>query len=164
MTVFAGSISNRAAAVLAAIVALVFSSPSHAFDLSLEPTRSALRVTLAEDFVHANGSLVVSARYGGAWGVRAGVWTHATGFEGGKPSGFAGANYMWTYGSWRAEFGTVWIDKTSDLNGTHWDFDVAAAYDLSNRWYLEWRHYSHGRKLGIAKDKSNDGWNLIPLY
>jgi len=161
MTVITGRASSRVAAILVVIGALAFSLPAGALDLSLDPTRSALRLTVAEDFVHAKGSVVVSARYGGAWGVRAGVWTHATGFEGGKPTGFAGANYMWTYGNWRAEFGTVWIDKTSDLNGTHWDFDVAAAYDLSDRWFVEWRHYSHGRKLGIAENKPNDGWNLI---
>jgi len=153
--------ARKALAVLVQLGALVFSVPSHALDLSLEETKPALRLTVAEDFVHALGSVLASARYGGAWGVRIGLWTHATGFEGGRPAGFAGANYMWTYGRWRAEFGTVWIDKTSDLNGTHWDFDVAAAYHLSGRWFLEWRHYSHGRKLGIAKDKANDGWNLI---
>jgi hypothetical protein len=163
MTVLAGLSAYRATAILGVTGALAFSAPTQALDLSLDPTRSALRVTVAEDFVHAKGSVVVSARYGGAWGVRAGFWTHATGFEGGKPSGFVGADYMWTYGSWRAELGTVWIDKTSDLNGTHWDFDVAVAYDISERWFVEWRHYSHGRKLGIAANEANDGWNLIGM-
>jgi len=29
--------------------------------------------------------------------------------------------------------------------------------------FVEYRHYSHGRKAGIAKDASNDGWNLIGI-
>jgi hypothetical protein len=156
-------LSTRVVAGLCLGAALLFSTPSPALDLSPDETKTALRLSVAEDFIHARGSVVVSVRYGGAWGVRAGFWARTTDFEGGAPNVFAGANYMWTYGNWHAEFGTVWIDKTSDFNGTHWDFDVAVTYDLSDRAFVEWRHYSHGRKLGIKKDAANGGWNLIGI-
>jgi hypothetical protein len=141
--------------------ALLFSAPARAVNLGLDETKPALRLTVAEDLVHAKGSVVVSARYGGAWGVRAGFWARTTGFEGDAPNVLAGVNYMWTVGRVRAELGAVWIDKTNDLNGTHLDFDAALAFDLTERVFLEYRHYSHGKKAGIAKDASNDGWNLF---
>jgi hypothetical protein len=136
-------------------------APARALDLQLDETRPGLRLSVAEDFVHAVGSVVVSGRYGGAWGVRAGFWARDSDAEGDAPTKFAGVDYMWTYGNWHAELGTVWIDKTNGLNGTHWDFDVALAYDLSDRIFVEYRHYSHGKKLGIKRDAANSGWNLI---
>ncbi len=141
--------------------ALLFSAPSHALDLGLEETKVGLRLSVAEDFVHAPGSVVVSTRYGGAWGAKVGVWARDSNAQPGTPNFFAGVDYMWTHGNWHAGLGTVWIDETNSLNGTHWDFDVSAAYDLTGRVFVEYRHFSHGRKLGIKKDASNGSWNLI---
>src|SRR5436309_1434730 len=45
------------------------SAPARALDLQPDETRPGLRLSVAEDFVHAVGSVVVSARYGGASGV-----------------------------------------------------------------------------------------------
>jgi len=136
-------------------------APARALDLQPDETRPGLRLSVAEDFVHAVGSVVVSARYGGAWGVRAGFWARDRNAEGGAPNKFAGVDYMLTYGKWHAGLGTVWIDETNGLNGTHWDIDASLAYDLSEWVFVEYRHYSHGRKLGIKKDAPNDGWNLV---
>src|SRR6266571_863252 len=122
-------------------------APARALDLQPDETRPGLRLSVAEDFVHAVGSVVVSARDGNA--------------EGGAPNKFAGVDYMLTYGKWHAGLGTVWIDETNGLNGTHWDIDASLAYDVSERVFVEYRHYSHGRKLGIKKDAPNDGWNLV---
>ena len=152
-----------AAAVRAAItgfllgVVLSLSTPSYALD----ETRADLRMSVSDDFVHARGSMVVSARYGGAWGARVGVWARESHVESSKANFFAGIDHVWTYSKWRAGLGAVWIDKVNDLNGTHWDFDVSLGYDLSGRVFVEYRHHSHGRKLGISKNASNDGWNLV---
>jgi hypothetical protein len=137
--------------------ALLLSAPSYALD----ETQVGLRLSVAEDFVHAPGSVVVSGRYGGAWGARVGFWASDSHVEPRAPNMFVGADHVWTYSKWRAGFGVVWIDGTNDLNGTHWDFDLSLGYDLSSRAFVEYRHHSHGRKLGISKDASNDGWNLI---
>jgi len=125
--------------------ALFLSAPSYALD----ETRADLRLSVSEDFVHARGAMVVSARYGGSWGARLGVWARESNVEPSAANFFAGIDRVWTYSKWR------------DLNGTHWDFDVSLGYDLSGRVFVEYRHHSHGRKLGISKDASNDGWNLI---
>ncbi len=108
-------------------------APARALDLQPDETRPGLRLSVAEDFVHAVGSVVVSARYGGAWGVRAGFWARDRNAEGGAPNKFAGVDYMLTYGKWHAGLGTVWIDETNGLNGTHWDIDASLAYDVSER-------------------------------
>ncbi len=51
-------------------VGLLLSSPSHALD----ETKADLRLSVSDDFVHARGAMLVSARYGGAWGARLGFW------------------------------------------------------------------------------------------
>ena len=152
------AISGRAAiAGLLLGLGLLLSTPSHALD----ETRAELRLSVSGDFVHAPGATLVSARYGGAWGARLGFWARESHAESSKAHYFAGVDHVWTYSKWRAGLGAVWIDEANDLNGTHWDFDVSLGYDLSSRVFVEYRHHSHGRKLGISKDASNDGWNLV---
>jgi len=138
-------------------VVLLLSAPSYAMD----ETRADLRLSVSDDFVHAPGSMVVSARYGGGWGARLGFWARNSNVEASAPNFFFGIDHVWTYSKWRAGLGAVWIDELNDLNGTHLDFDVSLGYDLSSRVFVEYRHHSHGRKLGIRKDASNDGWNLV---
>jgi hypothetical protein len=147
------------AAITGFLLGVVFSlsAPSYALD----ETRADLRLSVSEDFVHAPGSMVVSARYGGSWGARLGFWARDSHVQPGAPNFFVGIDHVWTCSKWRAGFGAVWIDELNDLNGTHLDFDVSLGYDMSSRVFVEYRHHSHGRKLGISKDASNDGWNLI---
>ena len=140
-------------------VLVLLGAPSYALD----ETRPDLRLSVSDDFVHARGSMLVSARYGGGWGARLGFWVRESHVESSKANFFAGIDHVWTYSKWRAGIGAVWIDEVNDLNGTHWDFDVSLGYDLSSRVFVEYRHHSHGRKLGISKDASNDGWNLIGI-
>jgi len=140
-------------------VVLFLSAPSYALD----ETRADLRLSVSEDFVHARGAMVVSARYGGSWGARLGFWARESNVEPSAANFFAGIDRVWIYSKWRAGLGAVWIDKVNDLNGTHWDFDVSLGYDMSSQVFVEYRHHSHGRKLGISKDASNDGWNLIGI-
>ena len=110
-------------------VGLLLSSPSHALD----ETKANLRLSVSDDFVHARGAMLVSARYGGAWGARLGFWARESQVEPSKAHYFAGIDHVWTYSKWRAGLGAVWIDETNDLNGTHWDFDASLGYDLSSR-------------------------------
>ena len=154
---FCVALGRAAIAGLLLSLGLLLSAPSYALD----ETRAELRLSVSGDFVHAPGATLVSARYGGAWGARLGFWARESHAESSKAHYFAGVDHVWTYSKWRAGLGAVWIDEANDLNGTHWDFDVSLGYDLSNRVFVEYRHHSHGRKLGISKDASNDGWNLV---
>jgi len=144
--------------LLASLCLLAWAAPVRA--LQLDETRKDFRVALSEDFMHASGSTLLALRYGGAWGVTAGGWL-ATDDVHPDPHGFAGANRVWTSGRWRAGLGAIWMDEETSVNGTHWLFDVSLSYDFTRRVYVEYRHFSHGSKLGIAKDKPNGGWNLI---
>jgi len=127
-----------------------------------DDTPSHVRFTLAEDFVHAAGSTVLSGRYGDGLGVRAGWWLHSVDASP-APRLLLGADYAWTVSRWRPGLGAAWIDKTTSLNGTHWEIDTSLAYAITRRFFVEFRHYSHARKLGVRKDVPNGGWNLIGL-
>lgn len=129
---------------------------------ALDKPEVDLRLSVSEDVVHAPGSVVVSGRYGGAWGLKLGAWVRDTHVEHGAASNkLAGIDHVWKYAGWRAGLGVVWIDQETNLSGTHWDFDVSLAYDFGRRVFLEYRHYSHAKKLGISEDVPNGGWNLL---
>jgi len=120
-----------------------------------------LRLKVADDFYYARGSVVVSGRYGGAWGVKVGVWARDSNAHPGAPNYFAGVDHVWSVSRWRLGLGSVFIDELNELNGTHLDFDITAAYDLTDRVFVEYQHFSHGKKLGIKRHAYNHGWNLI---
>jgi len=143
----------------AAALLIAHAAPARALD-TLAPD---LRLWVSEDFVHAPGSLMISGRYGGAWGLRLGAWIRDSHIEGGIPDKFGGIDRVWAYRGWRAGLGAVWIDDTTKLNGTHWDFDVSLGYDLTRRISLEYHHFSHGKKLGFDEDVPNGGWNLLGI-
>jgi len=148
----------RGCALLLSLCALASAGAAHA--LQLDETRRDLRLTLSEDVVHARGATLLAARYGGAWGLRAGAWLHTDDMEP-KPHWMASVDHVWTVGKWRAGLGAAWIDQTTNVNGTHWLFDVSLAYQVNRHVFLEYRHHSHGSKLGIERNVQNGGWNLI---
>lgn len=148
----------RIAAGAALLVALV--APARALDTP----EVDFRFSVWGDVVHSPGSLVVSGRYGGAWGLRAGAWMHDThAEEGAAKNKLAGFDHVWEYAGWRAGLGAVWIDQKTNLSGTHWDFDVSLSYDLVKHVSVEFHHFSHAKKLGISEETPNGGWNLLGL-
>jgi hypothetical protein len=149
--------SARTQAIILFFLGMSAGAPCFARD----ETRPGLRLSVADDFVHAQGSIVVSGRYGDAWGVRLGFWARDSHVDPGAPNVLAGVDRAWTRAKWRYGVGLVWIDETNKLNGTNWNFDAFLAYDLTDRLFVEYRHYSHGRVFGIQKDAANGGWNLI---
>jgi hypothetical protein len=148
-------------AVLALSCLLAWSAPARA--LQFDETRKDLRLSFSMDFMHANGATLLAGRYGGAWGLRGGGWLDAGDDVQPKPHYFVGADHVWTIGKWRAGLGAIWMDETTNVNGTHWLFDVSLAYDINRRLFVEYRHHSHGSKLGIKRDLPNGGWNLIGI-
>jgi hypothetical protein len=147
---------TRGAALLLGF-ALLSSAPSYALD----ETKVDLRLSLADAVSWGTGSNVVTGRYGGNWGVKLGFWIRDSHVEPGAPNMLAGVDYVWTKSKWRFGFGTVWIDEENRINGTRWNFDLSLAYGLSSRVFVEYQHYSHGSILGIRKDESNEGWDLV---
>jgi hypothetical protein len=154
-----------AAALRAAIsgfflcVGLFLNVPSYALD----ETKVDLRLSIGVDVVNAPGAGVVSGRYGGDWGAKIGFWENRDRVQSGAPDMLAGVDHVWTYSSWRAGLGLVWINKVNRLNGTYLDFDLSLAYDLSSQVSLEFRHFSHGGMFGIDRAAPNRGWNLIGI-
>jgi hypothetical protein len=59
--------------------------------------------------------------------------------------------------------GVAYFTHTTHMNGTRPNFGLHVRYKLDEHWSVALDHYSHGSALGIAKDKSNRGWNLLGL-
>jgi hypothetical protein len=68
---------------------------------------------------------------------------------------------MWTISKLRGAVGLAWIDEENSVNGTRWNLDATLAYDVSSRLFVEYRHQSHGKILGIGGDAPNGGWNIV---
>ena len=145
-------------------LALAAATPALAVDWGWQDTKPALRVSIAVDVFRVPGTTVATARYGGNWNVKAGTWLHNNGVDPSAPSLLLGAGYVLTTSKFRLGLGVVWIDKENlNVNGTRWNVDASIAYDLSNRWFVEYQHYSHGAILGLKDEVSNGGWNLLGI-
>ena len=154
----------QAVSLVLGCLALSRAAPAGAFDLHFDETRSALRVSVGADVFRVPGTTVASARYGGSWNVKAATWLHDAGVDPDAPNLLLGGGYVLTMSRFRLGAGIVWIDKTNNnVNGTHWNVDASVAYDLSDRVFVEYQHYSHGAILGVKQDVSNGGWNLVGL-
>ena len=152
----------RAVSLVLGCLALSHVAPAWAFDWHFDETKTALRVSVGADVFRVPGTTVASARYGGSWNVKAATWLYDAGVDPDAPRLLLGGGYMITVGSFRFGAGLVWIDKTNNnVNGTHWNFDVSGAYDLTDRLFVEYQHYSHGAILGLKDNVSNGGWNLL---
>ena len=74
-----------------------------------------------------------------------------------------GVDRVWTVSRWRLGLGVTWIDTRTNLNGTRWEFTGSLGYALTPRSFIEYRHHSHGAKLGIENGVPNGGWNFLGL-
>jgi hypothetical protein len=149
-------------AASALLLSICFAWPTASHALQFDDTPTKLRLALSTDFIHANGAYVVSGRYGGPWGATLGLWADA-GDVRPEPAMFVGVDRAWTIGKFRAGLGAAWIDKTTNISGTRWQFDVYVAYDITSRMFIQYRHFSHGARFGIKEDVPNGGWNLLGL-
>ena len=150
---------KQIAGLVFASFALAAGAPACAWD----QTRPGLRVALSADFFRAEGAMVASARYGGAFGLKLGAWVRDNNVTPHAPKVIAGGDYVLTASIWRFGAGIAWIDGENNINGTRWNFDLSIACDLSKRIFLQYQHYSHGSGVGIDKDASNSSWNLLGL-
>lgn len=127
-----------------------------------DETQVALRLSVSDSIINDAGAALISGRYGGAWGVRVGYWARDPHLESGAPHLVAAMDHVWTSKKWHYGIGAAWIDHDNEVNGTRWNFDLSLAYDLSDRIYVEFLHFSHGSKvLGIKKQLPNLGWDFI---
>jgi hypothetical protein len=143
----------------ALVFLLLVAGPARAWEL--DETKPSLRLSLGLDVFRAAGAMVASARYGGSWNVKAGAWVRDVHVQPEAPDYYLGAGYVWTKSKWRFGAGVVWIDEENDINGTRWNFDLSIAYDVSDKLFFEYQHYSHGSMFGIEKGVSNSSWNLV---
>jgi hypothetical protein len=153
---------SRAVFLAFASLALLPAAPACAVNWGIDETRPALRASLGVDVYRVPGTVVAAARYGGNWNVKAATWLYDVGVEPDAPRLLLGGGYMITVSRFRFGAGLVWIDKTNNnVNGTHWNFDGSVAYDVTDRLFVEYQHYSHGAILGLKDNVSNGGWNLL---
>lgn len=125
-------------------------------------TRPALRLSVSGAVYNSSGSVLVAGRYGSDWGLRGGAWATAKDIYAGEvPSVFIGVDRLWTHGRWRYGLGPIWIDSKNEINGTRWNASLSVAYDVSDRVFVEFIHFSHGSALGIRRNTANAGWNFL---
>ena len=154
----------RAVSLVVGFLAFSQAAPARAFDWHIEDTRPALRASVGVDVFRVPGTWVASARYGGSWNVKAATWLHNAGVDPSAPHLLFGGGYVLTMSRFRFGAGLVWIDKiNNNVNGTHLNVDASVAYDLSDRIFVEYQHYSHGAIVGVQQNVSNGGWNLVGL-
>jgi hypothetical protein len=157
-------IPRRTFGIALACLLLAVASPARAWDWTWDETQPGLRLSLGVDVFRVPGNVVATARYGGSWNVKLGTWASDARVEPRSPRLLAGAGYVLTKAKWRLGAGLVWIDEENNVNGTRWNFDVSIAYDLSDRLFFEYQHYSHGKIFGLGtQDASNGGWNLVSM-
>jgi len=155
---------SRAVSLVLGCLALCRPATAGVFDLHFDETRTSLRVSVGADVFRVPGTTVASVRYGGSWNVKAATWLHNAGVDPDAPNLLLGGGYVLTMSRFRLGAGIVWIDKTNNnVNGTRWNVDGSVAYDVTDRVFVEYQHYSHGAILGVKRDVSNGGWNLLGL-
>jgi hypothetical protein len=128
--------------------------------LALPAKAAEFKFELGPDIVHAGGLRVWSVsvenensrfRYG-----RFG--------QDGIEVEFYGAEYVWR--PWKhcaPSLGLVHIDHLTPLNGTHWNFQLGLQCQVSERVFVGFMHFSHGRGLGIEENKTNNGFNFLTV-
>src|SRR5262249_13805013 len=134
---------SRVVSLLFAVLALFAAAPARAIDWGIDETKPGLRASLGVDVYRVPGTVVASVRYGGSWNVKAATWLYDAGVEPDAPHLLLGGGYMITVGRFRLGAGLAWIDKTNyNVNGTRWNFDGSVAYDVTDRVFVEYQHYS----------------------
>lgn len=129
-----------------------------------EAAESRMRLSLSGAAFNGAGSVLASGRYGDGWGVRLGFWLRDSHVPGHAPHVFLGGDYLWKYSHWRYGIGLAWLDRNGNaINGTHANFSLSVAYDISDRFFIEVMHFSHGSALGIRGDIPNQGWDFIGI-
>lgn len=135
-----------------------------------------VRVSAATEVLHGQGYWSPALRVGhdGGWGLRIGslkapAWASEVpaelialddSFKLNSVS-FVEADYEACGQRWCGAIGAARLNGLTPMNGTQWNFGVHLRYAIDINWSLVLDHYSHGSAFGIAKDKSNRGWNLL---
>lgn len=111
---------------------------------------SEVRVGAGFDVIHKPGTEFVVIKYGPAEAI---IWSGNYGL---------GATYdVGPAVGWQAGFGGVYVADTDDKVGTHNNFLLRGGRCTRDWGCFSIRHISHGKKLGIARDRPNAGLNFV---
>lgn len=140
--------------IIGTLLALIILSPRNA-------EAADIRLSLATEAYHGRGYSGTTVRIGenGGGGIRLGRLQAPETFK--QDATLIEADYELCGSAWCFGAGLAWITHATVLNGTQGNFGLHIRYQINANWSLVLDHYSHGRALGIEKDKSNRGWNLI---
>lgn len=162
---------KQAAALLAVAFAVILLSPRVARGADLD-----VRAAVQYEVLHAQGYWSPSLRIGknGGYGLRIGHlrapgWAREVPDEliAQKPAlkidslNYIGIEREWCDVRWCATLGAAKLTELTKINGTYYNFTLGLRYVIDKHWSIELTHFSHGSMLGIEKDKSNAGWNLL---
>src|SRR3990167_3237273 len=125
------------------------------------------RITMSGEAYHGRGYYGPSVRFGteSGYGLRLGALKAPDKAPADKwrSLGFVELDGELCGDYWCGGAGIAYLTETTQLNGTRLNFGLHIRYKLDSHWSVAVDHYSHGRALGIAKDKSNRGVNLVGI-
>lgn len=170
-------ITRKGAITIAVLLGLVLlqNCTAHAGPADSDQS-TRVRLSLATDVIHGQGYSSANVRIGkdGGFGLRVGrmqppAWAGDVPeqIKRAKPQfdleavSFVEVDKEFCGERWCAGLGVAKLSDKTFLNGTRYNFGVHFRYAIDTRWNLVLDHYSHGRMLGIAKEHSNRGWNLL---
>lgn len=170
-------ITRKGATVIAFLLALVLlqNCTAHAGPADSDQS-TRVRLSVTADVIHGQGYWSPSLRIGqdGGFGLRVGrmqppAWAKSVPEEirQEKPQfdlnavSYVEVDKEFCGERWCAALGIAKLSDKSYMNGTEWNFGVHFRYAMDKNWSLVLDHYSHGSMLGIEKEKSNRGWNLL---
>lgn len=118
-------------------------------------------VMVAREMTHDEGTNAVYVDYTGSfYSGYIGRWNSE---QFGGASNIIALEYRRALGPCFAGIGPSYIDQTTSLNGTQWNFSISIGCGKIGPFDVIARHSSHGSVLGIAEDKPNGGWNFVGL-
>lgn len=135
-----------------------------------------IRASVGFEALHAQGYWTYGVRVGqdGGYGVRLGQlrapsWSHRIPQEitAVKPEwkldslNYVAVDKEWCGSNWCGTLGLAHLSELTKINGTKANFLLGVRYKMTEQHSIELMHFSHGSMLGIEKEKSNAGWNLL---
>ena len=118
------------------------------------PARAAVLLGVAGDLAYSTHSKAVFVRVeSGPWGVMAGSW---------RESNVVAADYTYHWRRWFAGIGAAYLTRTTYINGTRWNFELRAGFQVTPRISIVLTHFSNCKEIcHFKRHGPNLGWDFL---
>ena len=118
------------------------------------PARATVLLGVAGNVAYSTHSKAVFMRVeSGPWGVMVGGW---------QESGVIAADYTYHWHRWFAGIGAAYLTRTTYINGTRWNFELRAGFQLTSRVSIVLTHFSNCKEIcHFKRHGPNLGWDFL---